>query len=301
MRDLYKKLGLSRSCSVEDIQVAIATCKNKKLFQDAEAVLLNEKNRKTYDKNHKVLTSIGKLRAELGLSQSENWYGDTAHEFSQEPNKPGNYYSSFRRKIKPSIKDHLKDFLKSAFDYVMVLVKLVASYALGIGILFGVLFGIGGIWEALDPPSKTAKVNNTNKVDQPVFDKPVLQLPVSGVVRRHSNAESIAPLEIRTSEGGNYLVKVESASTGLAVMDVFVRGGDRVEVDVPLGDYVIKYASGGQWYGYEHLFGPSTSYNKANETFSFVNNGYQISGYTITLYQVRNGNLTTSRLSPSDF
>jgi hypothetical protein len=55
------------------------------------------------------------------------------------------------------------------------------------------------------------------------------------------------------------------------------------------------------WYGYDYLFGPETGYNKAESTFNFRSDGYQISGYTITLYQVAGGNLHTSRLSPAEF
>ena len=84
-------------------------------------------------------------------------------------------------------------------------------------------------------------------------------------------------------------------------MDVFVRGGSTVEVEVPLGTYRLKYAAGQNWYGLPHLFGPETSYSKADTPFRFYIEGQRISGYTVTLYSVRDGNLRTSPLNPGDF
>jgi hypothetical protein len=52
-------------------------------------------------------------------------------------------------------------------------------------------------------------------------------------------------------------------------MTVFVRGGETVETRAPLGKFIVKYASGDTWYGYDHLFGPDTTYTKADETFIF--------------------------------
>lgn len=52
-------------------------------------------------------------------------------------------------------------------------------------------------------------------------------------------------------------------------MTIFVQGGSTLERKVPFGNYIVKYASGEKWYGYRHLFGPSTAYSKADETFNF--------------------------------
>jgi len=74
-----------------------------------------------------------------------------------------------------------------------------------------------------------------------------------------------------------------------------------VTIDVPLGTYEVRYAGGETWYGYTYLFGKDTAYSKADETFTFEVVGNQISGFTITLYQVVNGNLSTSRIRPNEF
>ena len=91
------------------------------------------------------------------------------------------------------------------------------------------------------------------------------------------------------------------AATDRETLTIYIRGGDTVEVDVPLGSYEIRYAAGDTWYGEDELFGPETSYNKADDLFTFSDTGYQISGYTITLYQVVNGNLETIPLDKDRF
>lgn len=146
--------------------------------------------------------------------------------------------------------------------------------------------------------------NETKKVEkQPevVFEQPELTSPSNGSVRKWTSASSLAPLSIDTSPGSDYLVKLVNANTGQDVLDVYVKGGRNIELKVPLGSYHIKYASGEKWYGYEHLFGPNTGYSKADSLFRFEDTGYQVTGYTLTLYRVTNGNLRTKNINKSQF
>lgn len=135
----------------------------------------------------------------------------------------------------------------------------------------------------------------------PTSTGPELVPPASGEVQLYTTMNGVAPLQIRSSSGSNYLVKLADATTGQPVLSVFVRGGQTEEIDVPLGTYVVKYASGDRWYGYTHLFGPDTQCSKADRAFTFSFDGAHYSGYTVTLYKVGDGNLSTSRISADDF
>lgn len=135
----------------------------------------------------------------------------------------------------------------------------------------------------------------------PPFLEPELPLPPNGEVFTYTDRKAVAPFEIKSSYGGNYLVKLADAVTDEPVLTVFVRGGDTVNLEVPLGTYFVKYAAGDKWYGYTHLFGPTTGYSKADKVFNFHYSDNRISGYTITLYKVRNGNLRTGSISASEF
>ena len=101
------------------------------------------------------------------------------------------------------------------------------------------------------------------------FSEPEVPLPDSGKTVLATLSKPIAPFEIKSSYGTNYLVKLVDVNDEQSFITVFIRGGTTVNVDVPLGTYVVKYASGVKWYGYSYLFGPSTVYSKAAETYTF--------------------------------
>jgi transcription initiation factor TFIIIB Brf1 subunit/transcription initiation factor TFIIB len=130
---------------------------------------------------------------------------------------------------------------------------------------------------------------------------PEVVMPYNGSTQIYTNSERVAPFEIQTSSGANYLVKLVTAYSHESAMTIFIKGGNTISVNVPLGTYEVKYASGEKWYGYEHYFGQETDYSKAEKLFTFENTGDHISGYTMTLYRVPNGNLRTTKINPSQF
>lgn len=136
----------------------------------------------------------------------------------------------------------------------------------------------------------------------PDFAEPLQPLPVNGSKSTYSNRDAIAPLTISTRQGlGHYFVKIVDWTTDAPVMTIFVRSGQSVSTKVPLGSYKVKYATGSQWYGKTHLFGPETSYSMADSRFDFEETGNQVSGFTVELFLQPNGNLRTKRIRPKDF
>lgn len=127
-------------------------------------------------------------------------------------------------------------------------------------------------------------------------------LPQTGYSSNSHIEEGLSPLKIATPYGADhYFVKIEDAYTKKPIANYFIRAGDTLEVNLPLGTYNIKYASGKNWYGDEYLFGQSTAYAKANQTFNFSFDGYQYNGYTIELIQQVNGNLKTDPINKNQF
>lgn len=121
--------------------------------------------------------------------------------------------------------------------------------------------------------------------------------PAHGTVRRYHPGFGDSPFKLTTSAGGYYFVKVVNSSTGSTILDLFVEGGRSIEINIPSGTYEIRYATGKEWYGYQYLFGPETTYSKTNRNFTFSYG----SGYELTLYKVANGNLSTRSIQPKDF
>ncbi|MFA5804946.1 MAG: hypothetical protein WC879_09895 [Melioribacteraceae bacterium] len=129
-----------------------------------------------------------------------------------------------------------------------------------------------------------------------------LTLPVNGVVKYYTDKEAVAPLQIITkSSNEHYYVKLVNSVNDEFIMSIFIRANYKVMVDVPLGSYYIKYATGNKWYGEEKLFGDSTDYYKADYIFDFklVDNHY--TGYTIELFLQDRGNLKTEEISRAEF
>jgi carbohydrate-selective porin OprB len=109
-------------------------------------------------------------------------------------------------------------------------------------------------------------------------------------------------LKIVTAKGSpNYFIKVVDWERGTPILTVFARSGQTVNVSVPLGSYRLKYASGTEWYGQKHLFGPDTAYGRAQDRFDFAVEGSQVSGYTVELIKQVGGNLQTVNIRPEDF
>jgi len=129
----------------------------------------------------------------------------------------------------------------------------------------------------------------------------IQDLPRNGATRWYTSEERVAPLKITTSGKDHHLLKLVDAYSNRTRGRIFVRAGGAVAVDVPLGSYVLKYASGRTWYGYTHFFGEETKYSKAEEVFRFFETGDGYRGYTLTLYPVRYGNLETTEISPEEF
>jgi len=163
------------------------------------------------------------------------------------------------------------------------------------GISFAIVAYINSHQPYRSPPSRASHIFQSKP---PTFSQPEIPFPSNGQIYTFSRREGVYPLELKTPYGGNYVVKITETSTGIDMLTVFVHGGQTVNLKVPLGSYIVKYAAGEKWYGHDHLFGPATSYSKIFQTFTFAD---ETLGYSITFSKVRNGNLETKAISPNEF
>jgi len=132
---------------------------------------------------------------------------------------------------------------------------------------------------------------------------PPLPLPQSGVLfQSYSEDDAVAPFEIVTQAGReHFYIKLVDVRTRQDAARFFVRGGERLEVTVPLGRYQLRYASGTAWYGEDKRFGPTTSYHQAQDPFSFRKFFDRYSGFTVELFSQVDGNLRTDQISETAF
>jgi hypothetical protein len=83
-------------------------------------------------------------------------------------------------------------------------------------------------------------------------------------------AEALAPFQVKTEAGANYLIKLVDPQTRKDVVRMYAVGGQTADFQVPLGDYEVLSASGVNWYGDELLFGPQTAYSKLDTVSRFT-------------------------------
>lgn len=138
---------------------------------------------------------------------------------------------------------------------------------------------------------------------QPTVTLPPAIAQQAGLMRNYSGRQPVAPLRIETSPGADYYVKLVDVVTGRDVVTIYAQGGRPVEVNVPLGRYEMRYASGEVWRGEAHLFGPDnmTSYAKAESIFEFTQDLSGYSGYTVELIRQVGGNLDTRSIDSGAF
>jgi hypothetical protein len=90
MKDLYKHIGLTTlSSDFSRIRRVIEECNAPAAIKEASRhILLVPIRKDIYDRNHKVLTTIGHIRAELGLNQSKRWLECNCEDFTFENTDP---------------------------------------------------------------------------------------------------------------------------------------------------------------------------------------------------------------------
>ena len=72
MRDLYRRLGLDASADDGAVRAALAGA-DAEMREAAEYILLDPTRRAVYDRNRRVLVTVGHLRAHLGLNLTRFW------------------------------------------------------------------------------------------------------------------------------------------------------------------------------------------------------------------------------------
>ena len=110
-------------------------------------------------------------------------------------------------------------------------------------------------------------------------------------------SSSDAPLTVNTDGSASFLIRFFDIDRQQIVMDYFIPVGQTAHLKVPRGNYEVRYVSGNIWYGDEFLFGPESSYSKADRILTFDADH----SYALTLYRVHNGNLRTQSISAESF
>jgi hypothetical protein len=82
MKDLYKRLNLDPAATPQDIRAALGSAADEPTRAAAQFILLSPRRRAVYDRNHRVLSTIGQLRGRLALGLRPFWSHGHHHDFT---------------------------------------------------------------------------------------------------------------------------------------------------------------------------------------------------------------------------
>jgi len=176
-----------------------------------------------------------------------------------------------------------------------------------------VSFALGGCTSRPNDPPTNGSPTATGK-----FDKPQKKRPKNGTVEYFVKQATVSEA-ISLQNAGDFTVSAPggnrcyymllrklkdaggAADSGTRYLSMFVQPGTKVHTQVPFGRYRLYYASGSKWYGTTYLFGPATTYGKAEVVLRFYLDGTQRMGNTIDMVEQPGGNFPTSTARPDDF
>jgi hypothetical protein len=174
-------------------------------------------------------------------------------------------------------------------------------------ILFiGVIFGFQYIGNKLSSPdiNKLTEVPNSPKSIQKSNNYPSAELPANATISKNwkaSKKELLAPFKIITRGNRNYFIKLLEEKTSKQMLTIFIRAGESASVDIPLGRYKIRYATGFDWHGEQYLFGVDGLYKEISQISDFRIEKNKAIGEVLEFDADVNSNLVSKLISNKDF
>lgn len=147
---------------------------------------------------------------------------------------------------------------------------------------------------------ESKKINNSNlsAITLPRIGAAEQQFPESSSTIQYQQITSPgAKLTVLSEQGKaeNCVIKLETWDSGIPVIELFVRAGERGETQlVPLGGYRTKIVCGERWYGRNEMFGKGSRVSIGTTPLQFWQSGNTINGQTLTLTKRIDGNFKTN-------
>lgn len=230
MKDLYQNLNLDGPVNDTTLlSEAIGRCVDEETVRAARYVLLNPNRKQFYDCNHRVLSTIGEVRARLALPETQQWA------------LLGN--QDFDCDITPAWTDPLdllddEDLLDDAAALNQSSHRLPTAsldLTLPLRLAFGGLIALACLALVLF----IASFGGGSKTEP---------LPEHGTVvssDTYKAAKKTSTITFETpSDAGHYFIKLVSANSGSTLLTVVVREGQKTRVRVARGRYELQISVG---------------------------------------------------------
>ena len=151
----------------------------------------------------------------------------------------------------------------------------------------------------------TEAVKDAENAQEKLQKKLEMAIPKNGTVLKSYAKGGHGELTVKNG-GSAAVIKLASLTDpDTNYITMYIAANDTATVHVKDGNYSVKYATGAKWYGEEELFGEQTVYTKADTTAKFETtySGSYVyyNQITYTLYEVAEGNMSTTEISGEDF
>ena len=234
MKDLYQRLNIQRQSSdSEDIRTAITTCPDDQIARIAEHVLLDPKRRRYYDLHHRLLTTIGQIRDNLDIPESNAWNSLQLEDFdlvvdSQSDNAPLSDLEQLLGDV------GMMDEEDSEFSGSTV----VDGGPMGPGAVNWVRFALAGVVVALLGIVVVTLIG--------LLSGSAAELPAHGAVLGNMAKEAECEVTFLNSKAqqGNVLVGFCTSGSDQPIFSIFVREGLDATVKVPKAKYGLRFSVG---------------------------------------------------------
>jgi len=131
------------------------------------------------------------------------------------------------------------------------------------------------------------------------YSKPTVAVPQTGLFEAEVEDDCVAQFNVTSyDESAPCFIKLIDVSDENNVVTLFVNPGETARIMVPLGSYKMMCASGEIWYGPRYLFGPDTTYTKADKIYEFKKDvSGRVDGWSIDMTPQEEGNLYMDEVS----
>lgn len=126
--------------------------------------------------------------------------------------------------------------------------------------------------------------------------------PENGIVNK-TFGDGEAELVVEAPSDEDVYLKLQDITDKNKYAMVYVRAGMNKKINMPDGEYVLKYTSGSfyDWRDTDKMFGENAPFVEANGTLEFNSTGYYTTSMRISLTKVSWGNIGTRSISAGDF
>lgn len=139
----------------------------------------------------------------------------------------------------------------------------------------------GGANPTTDTQPQTLKAIETT-VPQESFVE--YKRPQTEKISTTMHEDCLAPFRLIAKSNADCYCVLKRTNGIPGTIKFFVRKGESIEFDVPLGTYRLYYATGnGKWYGRVHLFGYEGKYYEINGDFEFPSSSGEYAGWEADL------------------